>query len=50
MDTTTEVRVKPNSYQPKKSELEEPVRIAGTPENLRATVMKSVHVVDDKNA
>ena len=41
------VRVKPYSYQPSKAELEQPVKIDATPEELAAAVGRKVRVVKD---
>lgn len=45
-----EVRVKPNRYQPSKAELEEPVRIDATPDELAAAVLRPVTVIEDPDA
>ena len=51
-----EVRVKPESYQPKKSELEEPFVIRRedgtmpTPEELARVALSPVTVIEDPNA
>lgn len=50
MNEKPEVRVRPNEYQPSKAEVEEAVVLDGTPEDLRAAVMKPVHVIEDPNA
>ncbi|MDE0174310.1 MAG: hypothetical protein OYH76_17995 [Defluviicoccus sp.] len=44
------VRVKPHSYQPSKAELEEPVKIDATPEELAAAVLRPVRIVEDSDA
>lgn len=43
-----EVRVKPYSYQPSKAELEEPVKIDATPEELARALGRQVRVVKDE--
>lgn len=45
-----EVRVKPHAYQPKKAELDEPVEIASTPDDLARAVLAPVNVVQDEDA
>ena len=44
------VRVKPHSYQPSKAELEEPIKIDATPEELAAAVLRPVRTVEDPEA
>ena len=44
------VRVKPHSYQPSKAELEEPIKIDATPEQLARAVLQPVKVVEDESA
>ena len=41
------VRIKPSSYQPSKAELEEPVKIDATPEELARALGRKVRVVKD---
>ena len=43
------VRVKPQGYQPSKAELEEPVQIDATPEELARAIMTPVRVVRDSD-
>lgn len=45
-----EVRVKPHSYQPSKAELNEPVKIAATPDALARAVLRPVKIVEDLDA
>ena len=45
-----EVRVKPSRYQPSKAELEEPVRIDATPDELAAAVLRPVRMIEDPDA
>lgn len=40
------VRVKSNRYQPSKAELEEPIYIDATPEELARAVVRAVKVVE----
>ncbi len=44
------VRVKPHVYQPSKAELEEPVRIDATPDELAAAVLRPVRMIEDPDA
>lgn len=44
------VRVKPSSYQPSKAELEEPVKIDATPEQLARAILRPVRLVKDSEA
>ena len=43
-------RLKPSSYQPTKAELEEPLKIDATPEELALAVLQPVRVVRDPDA
>ena len=45
-----EVKIKPNAYQPGKSELEEEVHIDANPEDVIRSAFKQVKVIEDKNA
>ena len=45
-----EVLVKPHTYQPSKTELDEPVKIDATPEELARAVLTQVKVVQDEDA
>ena len=48
-DTTrVEVHVKPTTYQPSKAELEEPIRLDATPDELARAVMQPVTVIHDR--
>ncbi len=47
--TRPEVRLKPSSYQPNKTELDEDVRIDATPEDLIRAAFQPVKVVEDRN-
>ena len=47
---TPEVRVRPQSYQPTKAELDEAFRIDATPEELADAVLRQVKVVSDPEA
>ena len=49
-DAKLEVQVKPRRYQPSKAELEEPVRIEATPDELAAAVLQPVRVIEDPGA
>ena len=44
------VRVKPHSYQPSKAELEEPIRVDATPQQLAKAVVTPVRVLEDLDA
>ena len=44
------VRVKPNSYQPRKAELEAPVNIDATPDRLVRAILRPVRIVEDPDA
>ena len=44
------VRLKPASYQPSKAELDEPVKIDATPEQLARAVLRPVKIVRDSDA
>ncbi len=44
------VCVKPYSYQPKKAEREEPVKIEATPNELARAVLRPVKVIEDPKA
>ena len=50
MNRKPEVRLKNSNYQPKKHEVEEVVELDGTPEDMRAAVMRSVKIVEDPKA
>ena len=39
-----EVKVKPHTYQPSKAELEADIRVDATPEELRATLTRTVKI------
>ncbi len=43
-----EVHVKPTTYQPSKAEVEEPVHLDATPEELARAVMQPVPVIPDR--
>ena len=45
-----EVLVKPHSYQPRKAEMDEPVKIDATPDELARAVLTQVKVVQDEDA
>ena len=45
-----EVRVKPHVHQPKKAEMEEPVKIDATPDELARAVLRPVRIVEDDDA
>ena len=45
-----EVRVKPHTYQPSKAELDEPMKIDATPDELARAVLTQVKVVQDEDA
>ena len=44
------VRVKPLGYQPTRAEMDEPIRIDATPEELALAVLRPVRVVEDPDA
>ncbi|MDE0149145.1 MAG: hypothetical protein OXM58_12310 [Rhodospirillaceae bacterium] len=44
------VRLRPASIYPTKAELEEPVRIDATPDELAAAILRPVRIVTDKDA
>jgi len=44
------IEVKPHIYQPSKAELNEPVKIKTTPENLARAVLRPVKIVEDQDA
>lgn len=50
MNEKPEVRLRPSDYQPSKKEIEENHRLDGTPEDMRAAVMRDVKVVEDPDA
>ena len=50
MKDKPEIRLKPKDYQPKKQEVEETVELNGTPEEMRAAVMRDVRVIEDPKA
>ena len=43
-----EVHVIPTTYQPSKAELEEPIRLDATPDELARAVMQTVTVIHDR--
>ena len=43
-----EIHVKPTTYQPSKADLEEPVRLDATPEELARAVMQPATVIADR--
>ena len=47
-DPPREIHVKPTTYQPSKAELEEPVKVDATPEDLARAVMQPVTVITDR--
>ena len=44
------VTIKPRGYQPTKAEMEEPIRIDATPDELALAVLRPVRVVEDPDA
>ena len=44
------LRVRPYSYQPKKKELEEDVRVEATPDELALAILRPVKVIDEEEA
>ena len=44
------VRVKPHSYQPSKTELEAPIRINATPEQIAKAAVTPVRIIEDPDA
>ena len=44
------VRLKPSSYQPRKAEMEELVKIDATPEQVARAVLRPVKIVEDPDA
>ena len=44
------VTVKPHSYQPSKAELEEPMKIDATPEELARRALRPMKVIEDPDA
>ena len=46
--TKPTVKVRPFSYQPKRAELREEVKIETTPEKLAKSVLRQVQVAEDK--
>ena len=44
------VRLKPNRYQPSKAEMEEPVKIDATPEQVARAVLRPVKIIKDPDA
>ena len=44
------VRVRPHTYQPSKTELDEEVRLDATPEDLVRAVLQPVQIVEDRDA
>lgn len=49
LDQRPEVRVKPNSYQPSKAELEEDMRIEASPEEVIRAAFQQTKVVEDQD-
>ena len=45
-----EVRVKPRRYQPGTAELNEPVKIDATPDDLAKAVLRPVKIVEERDA
>ena len=43
------VRIKPNSYQPRKAEMYDLVKIDATPEQLARAVLRPVKIVEDSD-
>ena len=43
-----EIHVKPTTYQPSKAELEEPIRVDATPEELARAIMQPTTVITDR--
>ena len=50
LDPPRTVRVKPHSYQPSKAELDEPVKIDATPDELAAAILRPVKIVKNSEA
>ena len=44
------VRIKPNRYQPRKAEMDQPVKIDATPEQLARAVLRPVKITEDPDA
>ena len=44
------VHVKPHNYQPSKAELEEPIKLDCTPDELASLILMPVRVVEDPEA
>ena len=44
------INVKPHSYQPSKAELEEPIHIKATPQQLAKAAVTPVRIVEDQDA
>ena len=44
------VSVKPRSYRPTRAEMDEPIQIDATPEELALAVLRPVRVVEDPDA
>ena len=49
-DNRATVRVKPHSYQPSKAELEEPIRINATPDQIALAAVTPVRIIEDHDA
>ena len=56
MDKTTQIKVKPHSYQPSKAELEETIDLANpdgsipSPDELATRLLQAVKIVSDKRS
>ena len=44
------IRVKPHAYQPSKAELEEPIHIDATPQQLAKAAVTPIRIVEDPDA
>ena len=44
------VRVKPHSYQPSKAELEAPINLNATPQQIAVAAVTPVRIIEDQDA
>ena len=44
------IRVKPHSYQPSKAELEAPINLNATPEQIARAAVTPVRIIEDPDA
>ena len=44
------IRVKPHSYQPSKAELEAPINLKATPDQIALAAVTPVRIIEDQDA